>query len=196
MKKFLGILVLILIFSLQSWTKADDISDFEIEGMSIGYSLLDYFSEEEIKSSRRNYAKNKKYYVVGYEENLNIYDSVDIYLKSGDNKYIVRSLTGTIFMKTKECLIKKKEIVEELRDMFSNATERTYDNVSHSYDKSGKSKQHQTGFLLKSKNDDDHIRVECTDWSKKFENENNWQDNLGVGAVSKEILMWFESGYK
>ena len=42
-------------------------------------------------------------------------------------------------MKTKECLIKKKEIIEELRDMFSNATERTYDNVSHSYDKSGKS---------------------------------------------------------
>ena len=194
MKKLLGIVVLGLLLITSS--QADDIRDFEIEGISIGDSLLDYMTKKEIKSSRRNYAKNKKYYVVGYEENLNIYDSVDIYLKSGDNKYIVRSLTGTIFMKTKECLIKKKEIVEELRDMFSNATERTYDNVSHSYDKSGKSKQHQTGFLLKSKNDDDHIRVECTDWSKKFENENNWQDNLGVGAVSKEILMWFESGYK
>ena len=42
--------VLILIFSLQSWTKADDISEFEIEGMSIGDSLLDYFSKDEIKS--------------------------------------------------------------------------------------------------------------------------------------------------
>ena len=99
-------------------------------------------------------------------------------------------------MKTKECLIKKKEIIEELRDMFLNATERTYDNVSHSYDKSGKSKQHSTGFLLKNNNDDDHIRVECLDWSKKFENENNWQDNLNVSAYSKEILMWFKSGYK
>ena len=36
--------VLILIFSLQSWTKADDIRDFEIEGMSIGDSALDYFT--------------------------------------------------------------------------------------------------------------------------------------------------------
>ena len=36
------ITVLVLIFSLQSWTKADDISDFEIEGMSIGDSLLDF----------------------------------------------------------------------------------------------------------------------------------------------------------
>ena len=36
-------------FSFQSWTKADDIRDFEIEGMSIGDSLLDYYSKEEIK---------------------------------------------------------------------------------------------------------------------------------------------------
>ena len=39
------IIVLVLIFSLQSWTKADDISDFEIEGMSIGDSLLKKFSK-------------------------------------------------------------------------------------------------------------------------------------------------------
>ena len=40
--------VLILIFSYQSWTKADDISDFEIEGMSIGDSALEYFNKEEL----------------------------------------------------------------------------------------------------------------------------------------------------
>ena len=44
----LFILVLILIFSLQSWNKADDIRDYEIEGISIGDSLLDHFSEDEI----------------------------------------------------------------------------------------------------------------------------------------------------
>ena len=38
------IAVLVLIFSFQSWTKADDIRDFEIEGMSIGDSLLKYVS--------------------------------------------------------------------------------------------------------------------------------------------------------
>ena len=46
MRIFLAVLV--LIFSLQSWAKADDIKEFEIEGMSVGDSLLDYFSEEEI----------------------------------------------------------------------------------------------------------------------------------------------------
>ena len=48
MKKLLGIVVLGLLF-LSAPSYADDIKDFEIEGMSIGDSLLDYFSEEEIK---------------------------------------------------------------------------------------------------------------------------------------------------
>ena len=43
------IAALVLIFSFQSWIKAEDIRDFEIEGMSIGDSLLDYISENEIK---------------------------------------------------------------------------------------------------------------------------------------------------
>ena len=57
------ILILILTFSFQPWTKADDIKDFQIEGMSIGDSLLDFMSEKEINNSKRNYVKNKKYYV-------------------------------------------------------------------------------------------------------------------------------------
>ena len=36
------LLILIIIFSFQSSTKIDDITDFEIEGMSIGDSLLNF----------------------------------------------------------------------------------------------------------------------------------------------------------
>ena len=48
------ITVLVLIFSLQSLTKADDIRDLEIEGMSIGDSLLDFMSENQIKDSLKS----------------------------------------------------------------------------------------------------------------------------------------------
>ena len=48
MKVFIAVLV--LIFSLQSWTKADDIRDLQIEGVSIGDSALNYFSEDIIKT--------------------------------------------------------------------------------------------------------------------------------------------------
>ena len=47
MKIFLS--VLIVFFSLQSWTKANDIRDFEIEGISIGDSLLDFLERRNIK---------------------------------------------------------------------------------------------------------------------------------------------------
>ena len=36
-------IIIIIFISFQSWTKADDIRDFEIEGISIGDSALDYF---------------------------------------------------------------------------------------------------------------------------------------------------------
>ena len=55
MKKIL--LILILTFSFQSWAKADDISDFQIEGMSIGDSLLDFMSKKKID----NIIKSEKF---------------------------------------------------------------------------------------------------------------------------------------
>ena len=42
------LLVIFLIFSFQSWTKADDIRDFEIEGISVGDNALDHFSKKKI----------------------------------------------------------------------------------------------------------------------------------------------------
>ncbi len=47
MKKL--ILILILTLNFQSWAKADDIRDFEIQGISLGESLLKIFSKEEIQ---------------------------------------------------------------------------------------------------------------------------------------------------
>ena len=58
MKRLL--LILILIFSFQSLTKADDIRDFQIEGISIGDSLLDYFKINTIKSARKYEYSNDK----------------------------------------------------------------------------------------------------------------------------------------
>ena len=49
MKKFLGILVLGLLLSLSA--KADDIRDFEIEGISVGDNLLDHFTVNQINKA-------------------------------------------------------------------------------------------------------------------------------------------------
>ena len=98
--------VIILIFSLQSWTKAEDIRDLEIEGMSIGDSLLDYLTEEKIKKLKKKfYPKSKKYYRFEYEQGYEIYDAVTFHIKKDDKKYIIRSITGILDFpeKFKEC---------------------------------------------------------------------------------------------
>jgi hypothetical protein len=52
------IAVLVLIFGLQSLTKADDISDFQVLGMSVGDSALNYFSENEINQFKYGFDSN------------------------------------------------------------------------------------------------------------------------------------------
>ena len=46
MKIFL--LFLIFFLSVNSWTKSEDINNFEIEGIAIGDSLLDFFDKNQI----------------------------------------------------------------------------------------------------------------------------------------------------
>ena len=64
------LITLILVINSQSWTKADNISDFQIEGMSIGDSLLDFYSEKEIKSNIAdvyNYKKDKTFIMTAFD---------------------------------------------------------------------------------------------------------------------------------
>ena len=61
------LVILILLINSETFSKADDISDFEIEGMSIGDSLLDFFTENEIK---RTIYKKTKYKDKSFERGL------------------------------------------------------------------------------------------------------------------------------
>jgi len=196
MRNFL--LILILTFSFQLLCKADDIRDFQIEGMSVGDSLLDYMSINQIKDSNRNYFKEKrKYYVVAKVDNLENYEVVDLYLKTGDQKYLIRTIGGIIELNKDMCIHKKKQIAIELEKMFPNIEKEEFDKA-HEYDKSKKSRQYQTVFFLKKtkKANDPHIRVECSVWSEKVKKKDYFIDSLNVVAMTTEILNWIYSGYK
>ena len=162
--------IILILFSLQSWVKADDIRDFQIEGMSVGDSLLEYMTVSEIENSKRNYFKNKrKYYVVAKFDGLENYQVVDIYLKSGDSKYIIRTLGGKIEFKNKDkCLSKKKEISIFMEELFVNIKKNEVV-TPHDHDKSKKSKVYASIFEFgKGKYNDPHVRVECSFFTKKF----------------------------
>ena len=59
-------LVLVLTFDFQSLTKADDIGDFEIEGISIGDSALDFYTKEKINEYYKDWYE-PKYSVTAFD---------------------------------------------------------------------------------------------------------------------------------
>ena len=191
------IAVLILIFSLQSWTKADDIKDFQIEGMSIGDSLLNFINKKKIIKSKRNYfADERKYYAVGYDDNLKRYDTLDIYLSSDDKDYIIKGITGFKFMNMNKCSLQKKTIINQISELFKKTKRHDNPNATHEVDTTGKSIEAQTAFLLDGNLIGNFVKVSCMDWSNKITKEKNWSDNLGISAISKELSEWMNSGYK
>ena len=200
MKLTKAITIIFLIFSFHNFVKADDIRDFEIEGMSIGDSLLKFMSIDKINNNIfENYFENgkkRKYYATGFFDS-DKYDQLEIYLKTDDDNFKIKAITGfKTINDLKKCLSLKDGVVDEIQSLFINIKPLSYDDVSHTFDKSGKSKQYQTAFLLKNHHTKDHIRIECTKWSKKMKKEKGFGDTLGISVFSTETLEWVDNGYQ
>ena len=166
MKKYIYLIIGILFFSLQSWTKADDIRDFEIEGISIGDSLLDYYSEAKIKEARvkTGFKSNKFYRVIFF--NSKIYDALMFYLRADDNNYKIYSINTALDYPNKinECNNKKVLIVNELSTLFKNSKKNSY-TKNHPQDETGESIFHTVDFNFENGGSS---RVMCIDWSEKM----------------------------
>ena len=181
MKRLL--LILILTLSFQNLTRADDIRDFEIEGMSIGDSLLDYFSEGEIEENKNtNYYKNNKYTSIEFYENkkFKTYDSIEINYLTKDNNYTIVSISGAIFCKKNffKCSDLEKKIKSEISEQFNDLEKNSYKG-SHSADKSGNSKMSHNLF---SYSNGDMIVIESINWSEKITQKNGWTDNINLST--------------
>ena len=182
MKNF--ILIIVLIFNLQSFAKAGDVQDFEIEGISVGNSAFKFFSKSEI-DKRKNYVyKSKKYAMYGKDLENSNFDMVLIeFIDSGN--YIVNSVIGKIFYNKNnfnECSKQENIILAELKEQFKNNASYTNHGVlPHEGDPSGKSKGSWHTFDL---NDGSGmIYLECMDWA---EDTGKW-DNLRVTIFNKEF---------
>ena len=186
MKKFLTILI--LTFSFQAPSLADDIKNFKIEGMGIGDSALDYFSEDQIKNNRRNYYKNDEFFPseLEYLPSFKIYDAIQITYRSEDKQYKLHGIAGFIdFPKNiKDCNKKMKKIIKDVSELFPDTKKEKYKG-KHEGDLSGKSIITSTIFRL----DSGLIEIACNDWSK----EKGYLDNLRVSIKTKEFTTWLKN---
>ena len=120
MKKLSAYLFLIL-FSFSAPSFADDIIEFEIEGMSLGDSLLDYMLEEEIKENV-GFVYEDIFVVSLINKTSLIYDEITVTYKSKDKKYNIYGIAGIINFPNniENCYKQQDKIVEEISMDFNH----------------------------------------------------------------------------
>ena len=203
MKKLLVLLFSLFFLSSPS-VFAEDISDFEIEGMSIGDSLLDYMTEEkilkEIERTKDWYLHLKepyKYASVYLRGEFLNYDylgfiiknsSSNTYVSNKNEKYTILSITGeTEYIENFDgCIQKRDEIAEIFSKSFTNA-DRFQEIREIPSDPSGKSIVDQVNFVFNSGNS---VMVYCTDYDETIRLKIKMQEGLVVVLMLDEINEW------
>ena len=162
--------------------------------MSVGDSLLDYFSKKQIINNKVDYSyKNNDFYSVKFDNLISseIYDGGEVYLKTNDENYIIYHIFGAISFVNKninDCYKKKDSIVAELSSLFIDAKKIDYGTYAHPTDKTGESKISSVYFEYKS---GDEVSVICTNWSKELDKV--YKDHLSVSIDSKEYSYWINN---
>ena len=192
MKKLLGILVLGLLF-ISVPSQADDIEDFQIEGISIGDSLLDHFSKEKIENSL-NYddlPSDMKFRITEIvSSSFDLYSWIQFFHKPNDKNFIIYAIDGGVnyAQNINECYKKQLDIVNELSAIMTDAEFEGPTKGIHTDDKSGKSTF--TTFISDFKTGE-NAAVQCYDWS----NEVEYVDHLRISITKEEVSNWIRSNY-
>ena len=189
MKRLLTILI--LIFTLQTPSQADDIRDFQIEGMSIGDSLLNFMNEDEINmNDLKFYPNDSKYYEIEYAGKSDMFENLSMHIKRYDKKYEIYSIRAFFYIDDKStCLKKREEIVKDIKSLFNDVFFQEGD-IKHYLYKDSTQYIAQFSFQPKKKYTD-HIRVECFIAGKK--SKKKVASGLNLISSSSEFEKWLDS---
>ena len=89
--------LIILVFSFQNLSLADNIRYFQIEGMKIGDSALDYFSESQLENNEQGWHNySYKEYSTSLMPGKGIYNWFLVSYKSEDDNFTIEALVGVL----------------------------------------------------------------------------------------------------
>jgi len=186
--------LIVLIFCFQSIAVADDILDFEIEGISIGDNLLDHtqkvgVSKENILNQKMTfYPSSKKFGLLAFDYDSETSNYYRLQVTVNPDNYKIYRVGGFVKISSKnDCLDKQKKIIKDLESSLTNY-ERLEDNelTSHPADETGKSVANGIYLDLPS---GDSVMVECYFWGEEFRAKNSsYDDNLRITLSSKVII--------
>ena len=147
MKKIFFLIILVL--SFQNPSLAENIRNFQIEGMKIGDSALDYFSESQLENNEQGWHNfNYNEYSTSYMPGKGIYDWFLVSYKNDDNNFIIEGLVGGLEKSSydiKKCNNKLNDAALNISKLFKNTVQKekkTYEltqDAAQTYPFTGKS---------------------------------------------------------
>ena len=173
------LLILILILSIQSWTNADNISEFEIEGISIGDKLLEHFSKKEINSSTDESASDRVYIVkTFFNVKLDLYEAIQVTYKHSDKNKVIVGIGGVLDFPNNIISCKKEmyKIATQIEKIFPNSIKKDWGKYMMP---TKEGHYFPVTFDLK---DMSRAMVSCQDWNK----ESGINDNLKVSLYAAD----------
>ena len=185
MKQILKICV--VSFFLVVPSQANDISEFQIGGISLGESLLNYVKEEKIRRiMKTDYPNSKKFSRIFIKlPDVKEYSNIMFHFKTNDKKYIIHSISGQIGYREsfEQCLSNKEKVSLDVSEVFLNSNlNKVKSRKKHSLD--NESIVDNEYFFFPNGG---FIEIGCYDWSKKTEKKLNYVDHLKVAIISKEF---------
>ena len=149
------------LLTFQNSSLADNIQDFQIEGMSIGDSALNHFSEAQLEDNEQGWHNySYKEYSTSFVPGKGIYDWFLVSYKNDDYNFKIEAIVGGIEKKdynNKECINKLDTVALNMSELFKN-TKQDNKNIyeltadaSRTYPFTGKSTVTSTSFNFPGK---------------------------------------------
>jgi len=182
------ILLTIFVLLLSSLVFADDISDFQIERMGIGDSLLQFYTKLEISNAPNyNDLPSDMEFTIIEMPKKGKYEMLQIFYKTNDNNYKIASIGGAIFMDINRCIKEVEQIVDDISSTINNVNVHGPTQTPHPDDPSGES--YSIRYTLKI--NWGYMFVECY----HFSNQVHWEDNMRVSILNNATKEWVDRNY-
>jgi hypothetical protein len=185
MKKLITTLFLVF-FSFSAASLADDVTDFQLEGISLYDSALDHFPERQIKNNLQDWYNSKEYSTASLRQlpKFKVFEDIQISFKTDDKKYIILSIDGVVYKDINDCLKELDKTEKEFSTIFKNTYKGEKYNYAHAWDKTGNSKITDVFWKF---NSGDRISAMCVDWSKEIEDKFGYKDEWRIRLGGEEF---------
>ena len=192
-QNIIWIFTLIIFSLLINNLRAEDITEFGLEDIKIGDSLLKHLSKSFIEKKKTSIKVNKKkikgHKKIYKEKNNKLYDRVVLFFNPNDPNFTITRIIGRKYFKRNinECYNLQESIANDLEKSLENPDRFVTGMKKLAKYPNGESYFKEIYFYIKN---DSIIRIICYDYSKK---DTRSKDRLSVIITSNEYSKWRKS---